>query len=69
MNGYHRNKDASHKRVRNYVTSYINHIIHDKNKLDNFIFPSHISNTYTWTDCKPHKPKPFKINGALISGF
>ena len=52
----HRNKASLHKPVRNYVNSYINHIAHNKEKLEDFIFPSKSQNTYTWWDCKPSKP-------------
>ncbi len=53
----HRNKSSLHKPVRNYVHSFINHNIHNKQILEDFIFPSKSSNTYTWWDCKPLKPK------------
>ena len=61
MRGYHRNKDSSQKPVRNYVKSHINHIMNHKEQLDNFIFPSKASYTYNWWDCKPYKPKVFKL--------
>ena len=53
----HRNKESLHKPVRNYVNSYINHVTRDKQKLEEFTFPSKLPNTYTWWDCKPLKPK------------
>jgi hypothetical protein len=53
----HRNKVSLHKPVRNYVNSYINHNINNKQNLEDFIFPSKSPNTYTWWDCKPLKPK------------
>ena len=52
----HRGTSSLHKPVRNYVNSYINHIINNKPVLEDFIFPSSSSNTYTWWDCKPLKP-------------
>lgn len=53
----HRNKASLHKPVRNYVNSYINHNINNKQNLEEFILPSSSPNTYTWWDCKPCKPK------------
>ncbi len=55
----HRNKSSLHKPVRNYVNSYLNHIIHNKYLLDDFCFPSHSTDTYNWLDCKPYKPKVY----------
>ena len=55
----HRNKDSLHKPVRNYVNSYLNHISNNKQLLDDFCFPLHSSDTYTYWDCKPYKPKVF----------
>ena len=56
---YHRNKSPLHKPVRNYVKSYLNHVIHNEELLYDFYFPSHSDNTYNWLDCKPYKPKVF----------
>jgi hypothetical protein len=53
----HRNKASLHKPLRMYVNSYINHNINNKQKLEDFIFPSKSPNTYIWWDCKPFKPK------------
>lgn len=55
----HRNKNSLHKPVRNYVKSDLNHI--KRNDVNDFMFPSTSSNTYTWWDCKPLKPKVFKF--------
>jgi hypothetical protein len=55
----HHSKASLHKPVRNYVKSYINHIIHNKELLEEYYFPRHSSDTYTWWDCKPYKPKVF----------
>jgi hypothetical protein len=52
-------KSSLHKPVRNYVNSYLNHIIHNKDLLDDFCFPSHSTDTYNWLDCKPYKPKVY----------
>jgi len=62
----HHNKAPLHKSVRNYVNSYINHIFYDKEKLEDFIFPSIIQNTNTWWDCNPPKPKAFRIYDLKI---
>ena len=55
----HRNKEPKHRVVRHYVKSHINHIFNNKELLNNFIFPSISSNSYTWSDCKPYKPKVY----------
>lgn len=57
----HRNKEPKHRVVRHYVKSHINHIIHNKDFLDEFTFPIISSDSYTWWDCKPMKPKVFPI--------
>ena len=51
---YHRNKSPLHKPVRNYVKSYLNHVIHNEELLENFCFPSYSDNTYNWLDCIFH---------------
>ncbi len=54
----HRNKKTGlHKPIRNYVNSYINQNIYNKQKLEDFIFPSKLQNTYTFWDDNPPKPK------------
>ena len=57
----HRNKEPSQRVVRHYVKSYINQIIDNKELLNELNFPLKSSNTYTWWDCKPYKPKVFKL--------
>lgn len=55
----HRNHSSLHKPVRNFVSSYINNNKNNREKLENFSFPFKSSNTYTWWDCKPYKPKVY----------
>jgi hypothetical protein len=55
----HRNRASVHKTKRTYVKSHLNHINNDKNLLEEFIFPVMITNTYTWWDCSPCKPKVY----------
>lgn len=57
----HRSKTSLHKSVRNYVNSYINHIIRNNESLYEFDFPANPSNTYTWWDCNSYKSKVYKI--------
>ena len=56
---HHRNKEPLHKPVRNYVNSYLIYISNNKELLDDFCFPLYSSDTYTFWDCKPYKPKVF----------
>ena len=58
----HKNKMSLHKPVRNYVKSYFNKYKKNKFILENFIYPNNIPKTYNWWDCKPLKPKCFKIH-------
>jgi hypothetical protein len=51
-----------HKPVRNYVKSYFNKYKKNKIILENFIYPNNIPKTYNWWDCKPFKPKCFRIH-------
>jgi len=53
----HRNQASLHKPVRNYVKSFINHIKYNEEMIEEFIFPLKSSNTYTWWDVNPYKPK------------
>ena len=53
----HHNKCSLHKPLRNYVTSYINHNLHDEEVLEEFYIPSHSPNTYNYWDCNPWKAK------------
>lgn len=58
----HKNQMSLHKPVRNYVKSYLNKYKKNKIILENFIYPSKINKTSNWWDCKPFKPKCFKIH-------
>ena len=57
----HRNKAPRHKQTRNYVNSYINHNIYNRELLDEFFFPPLRPNSYTWWDVTPDKSKVFRI--------
>jgi hypothetical protein len=55
----HRSKASHQKPVRNYVKSFLNHNKYNEEIIEEFIFPLKSSNTYTWWDVKPYKPKVF----------
>ena len=55
----HRNQASLNKPVRNYVKSFLNHIKYNEEMTEEFIFPLKSSNTYTWWDVNPYKPKVF----------
>jgi len=47
---------------RTYVRSTLKAMINNnaREELENFIFPDIDMNTYTWYDCRPHRPKIYK---------
>ncbi len=55
----HRNRVSGHKAKRTYVSSHLNYINNDEYLLKEFVFPIINTNTYTWWDCAPHKPKVY----------
>ena len=57
----HRGKESVHKLTRNYVKSYLNQYSNHEEILEEFIYPSKYSNTYTWYDCDPYQPVVSKI--------
>ena len=55
----HRNKCSLNKPFRSYCRIFLNKYKNNLNKLESFIIPSKIPNTYNYYDCKPLKPKCF----------
>ena len=56
---FHRNKCSLHKPLKQYIVSYINHNFNDLYMLENLSVPLIDTNTYTWWDCDPYKPKAY----------
>ena len=55
----HRSHASRQKPLRNYVKSFLNHNKYNEEIIEEFIFPLKSSNTYTWWDVNPYKPKVF----------
>ncbi len=55
----HRNKCSLHKPLRQFMSSYINHNINDRDMLEDIYISRIDTSTYTWWDCRPWKPKAY----------
>ena len=45
--------------MRQFMSSYINHNINNRDMLEDIDIPRIDTNTYTWWDCRPWKPKAY----------
>ncbi len=58
-----RNKKInSNNPSRVYIKSYINHVKNNIELLEDLVYPSKLTNTYTTSECRHYKTKVYKIH-------
>ncbi len=63
INTHKRNKkNKSNNPSRVYIKSYINHVKNNIELLEDLVYPSKLTNTYTISDCRHYKTKVYKIH-------
>lgn len=55
-------KNKSNNPSRVYIKSYINHVKNNIDLLEDLVYPSKLTNTYTFSDCRHYKAKVYKIH-------
>ena len=55
-------KNKSYNPSRVYIKSYINHVKNNIDLLEDLVYPSKLTNTYTFSDCRHYKAKVYKIH-------